>query len=94
MNDRIVRVLRIIYGKVLSTIMQSVNIHIIKIFNKTCRLGNQNIGLNLYIFKTFFLLCSPFFSSLFPTPTRSVKQLQEKSRKLGRDLCLAPVLQP
>lgn len=51
-----------------ATIMQSVNIHIIKIFNKTCRLGNQNIGLNLYIFKTFFLLRSPFFSSLFPSP--------------------------
>lgn len=33
------------------------------------QVGNQNIGLNLYIFKTFFSILSVFYFSLFLPPT-------------------------
>lgn len=68
MNDHIVHVLCIKYS---ANIMQSVNIHIIKIFNKTCRWLIKILDLictfsKLFSFK-FFLI---FFLTLFFFPVK------------------------
>lgn len=50
-----------------ATTMQSVNIHIIKIFNKTCRWVIKILGLICTFSKLFFVL-SVFYFSLFLPP--------------------------
>lgn len=52
-----------------ATTMQSVNIHIIKIFNKTCRWVIKILGLICTFSKLFFSVLSVFYFSLFLSPT-------------------------
>lgn len=66
MNDRIVHILCILSCKVLS-IMQSVNIHVIKIVNKTCRCFIKILDLICTFSKLFFFFLNffSFFSFVF-----------------------------
>lgn len=79
-----------------ATIMQSVNIHIIKIFNKTCRRVIKILGLICTCSKRFPVAFSISLFSLFlaPCETETAYSLMRSLKNLEVTSSLIPVLQP